>query len=239
MDNDYARILAAYPPEKKAWDKTYPWIYYVLRPLSFPVSYFFRKIGWSADAVTGLTAVLGLAALPGLALGGGLAAVGALCLLLYNFLDCVDGNLARAWPRPGPPVGKFWDQMVGNSYWLAYAFLGLGTGDVFFVILGGAVTIEKYAVQAARHMFWSVLGPEWEKVKAVPGSDFTPHAGRWYYKLYYNLTDLQAHVPLLALCAALDAADLFLSISFLFALLELAATIGLYLRRSFELRERS
>ncbi len=239
MDNDWRHLLETYPPEKKDWDRTYPWIAYVLRPLSFPVSWVLHKVGATGNMVTVFTCLLGLIALPALASGceTGMM-VGALCILLYNFLDCVDGNLARAWPPGGPPVGKFWDQMAGNFYWLSYAALGMGLGEYFYLAMGSLITIEKYLVHATRHIYWDVLGSSWETVKCASIAGSVSHVGRWYYKVYYNLTDLQSHAFLLLLSVLFNLGDTFLTISFVFITGELMITLGLYVLRSVRMKGR-
>lgn len=237
MDNDWKHLLEAYPTEKKDWDRTYPWIAYVLRPISFPVSWVLHKAGVTGNMVTVFTGFLGLIALPALASGCKTIMVfGSLCILLYNFLDCVDGNLARAWPAEGPPVGKFWDQMVGNFYWLSYAALGMGLGKYSLLAVGSFITIEKSVVHATRHIYWDVLGPSWETAKVASTACYIPHVGRWYYRVYYNLTDLQSHAFLLPLCVLFGWGNLFLVISFVFITSELVITLGLYIFRSLQMK---
>jgi phosphatidylglycerophosphate synthase len=239
MDNDWRHLRETYPPEKKDWDCTYPWIAYILRPLSFPVSWFLHKAGATGNMVTVFTGVLGLMALPALAYGNKTVMMaGAFCILLYNFLDCVDGNLARAWPIGGPPVGKFWDQMVGNFYWLSYTALGMGLGEYCLLAMGSLITIEKYLIHATRHIYWNVLGSSCETIKGTSIASPVSHVGRWYYKVYYNLTDLQSHAFLLPLSVWFNWGDSFLTISFVFITGELVITLGLYLLRSVRVKGR-
>ncbi len=237
MDNDWKRLKDAYPLDKKVWDHTYPWIAYVARPLSFPISWLCRKTGLTANMVTVFTAVLGIISVPLLASGSDSAMLaGGLCILAYNILDCVDGNLARAWPAGGPPVGKFWDQLVGNFYWLSYLALGIGLGDRTSLLLGALITTEKYAAATVRHIFWNVLGNDWEAVKASPSAGYRPGAGRWHYKLYYSLVDLQGHAFLLPLCVAAQLPGLFLWTGALLAAVELAVNLAIYISRSLRLK---
>ncbi|HOW28323.1 MAG TPA: CDP-alcohol phosphatidyltransferase family protein [Elusimicrobiota bacterium] len=237
---DYQQLISSYPAEKRAWDRTYPWISGVARPLSFPLSWLFRKAGLRADHVTLMTAILGVLSMAGLSTGHpSLMIVGGGCLLAYNILDCVDGNLARAWPVPGAPVGKFWDQLVGNFYGLSYLFLGIGLGERSSLVMGALVTAEKLLIHSIRNIFWSVLGPRWEQEKTDSGRSTISHAGRWYYAVFYNLVDLQAHTVLLPVCLLFGLGPLFLAVSLAAAAGELAITLGLYLRRSFRLRRNS
>ena len=234
-----ARIRAAYPESKREWDRTYPVIYYLWRPLSFPVSAALMALGATANQVTLATAVLAAAGLAALACPeAAVRAWGSLGLVLYNFLDCVDGNIARASPPERPPKGKFFDQLVGNAYPLSYLFLGLGlrrTDRAWEALaFGAAATAAKFVFLHVRGDFWSVLGPYWGIHKDA--TSFEGHVGRWYYRLYYNLTDLQGHVLLLPLLLGVGAALPFLAVSAFLAGAELLFFAGLYLRRSFVMR---
>ena len=241
--SDWQKIRASLPPEKRAWDKTYPWISCVCRPLSFPLAYGFHVIGMTANHVTGLTALLGGISLPLLAVGNQTAALwGGICLVLYSILDQADGTLARAFPTPGPPVGKFWDQMVGNSYALSYFALGIGLArmapdePLLWVVLGGLSTIGKYFTDLTRLVFWKVLGSDWERQKGATETEYQPHAGRPHYRVYNNLTHLQGHVILLPLAAWYGLLGVFLGATAIVTLLQVVSNLGLYMKRSWQLR---
>ena len=90
-----------YPEEKKKSDKDiHPWVYYVLRPLSFRISIIISKIGVSANSVTifgGLIMLYSFYFL--LATNSDNIAIDtitfALLMNFWYFLDVVDGNIAR------------------------------------------------------------------------------------------------------------------------------------------------
>ena len=238
MDKDWQGLLKSYPQEKRSWDKTYPWIYYCARPLSFPISWVLLKARVSANLVTIFTALLGIGSVVlMMSAKTDLMVGGALCLFLYTIFDCVDGNLARFRPSSGSPAGQYWGELVGNFYLLAYCALGIGLRQTSWVALGAAVSIEKLLAQRIRDNFWSTLGTLWQRAKE--GSGFLPHTGRWYYRLYCNLVDPQAHIALLPFLILAGYTKVFLGISALISLGELIIVLTLYLSRAHRIGSRS
>lgn len=230
MDALWKKLKDSYPPEKKAWDATYPWIYFAARPLSFPISWLLLKAGATANHVTVFTAVLGVLSVPGLASGSGLwMAAGAACLLLYTVFDCVDGDMARACPETGSPAGQFWGELVGNFYFVSYIPLGIGLGGAW-AALGAYVTVCKLLVLHIRLNFWGTLGGLWNKEKAA--ENYAPHTGRWYYKVYYNLTDPQAHIFALPLLILAGWQNYYLAASLAVSTADLAFILCFYLARA-------
>lgn len=238
MDDLWIKLKNAYPPQKKAWDSTYPWIYYIARPVSFPISWLLLKAGATANHVTLFTAALGFASIPLLASGRqALAALGAFCLVLYTVFDCVDGDMARACPETGSPAGQFWGELVGNFYLVCYIPLAVPLG-ADWAALGALVTVCKLLIINIRNNFWQTLGGIWEGSKQSSG--FVPHTGKWYYKVYNNFTDPQAHVFLLpplilagfsrqfiAASLAVSAADLcFIVVFYLFRARRVGSRMG-------------
>jgi phosphatidylglycerophosphate synthase len=90
-----------YPEKKRQGDRVIqPWVYYVLRPLSFRISIIISKIGVSANSVTifgGLIMLYSFYFL--LATNSDNIAIDtitfALLMNFWYFLDVVDGNIAR------------------------------------------------------------------------------------------------------------------------------------------------
>lgn len=230
MDSDWNKLIAAHPPAKRDWDSTYLWIYWVARPLSFPISWLMRKAGLGANHATVLTAALGFSSVPLLASGDTAPmAAGAACLVLYSIFDCVDGDLARAWPETGSPAGQFWGELVGNFYFILYIPLGFSFGSEW-AALGACVTSCKLLVLHIRLNFWNTLGGLWEAAKE--NSSYVPSTGRWYYKLYYNLTDPQAHVFLLPFLLAAGLGRHFVAASLAISAADLAFILFFYLARA-------
>ncbi|OGS13610.1 MAG: hypothetical protein A2234_04715 [Elusimicrobia bacterium RIFOXYA2_FULL_58_8] len=230
MNTDWDKLLKSHPAEKSAWDATYLWIYCVARPLSFPISWLFRKAGAGANHATVLTALLGFASVPLLASGDIYKmAAGALCLVLYTVFDCVDGDLARAWPETGSPAGQFWGELVGNFYLIAYIPLGISFGDSW-AAYGAMVTACKLLVISIRQNFWATLGRLWESSKQ--NSAYEPSTGKWHYKIYYNLTDPQAHVFLLPLLILAGFGREFIAVSLAISCADLAFILIFHLIRA-------
>ena len=237
------KVTAGYTPQKREWDHTYPWLAYGLRPASFLLTCLLLPTGVTANQITFLTLILGLAMCLGLALGTwGAMMVGALCLTLLNLFDCVDGNLARI-NRP-TPQGRFYDGMVGYFFPLSYFFLGWGLArhpDGFWrdpsvlLLWGGIAGLSKVLTPSIRANFVSVLGDLWEQSKQTSPATVGAvggHTGKWYYKLYYNLFDLQAHDFLLLLFIFLHAGSLFLFFSAVLGVVELVFQTLLSLQRT-------
>lgn len=235
----WQHLLATYPPDKRRWDRIYPWIGYVLRPVSFVVSVPLRWLGVTANQVTALTALLGALACVLLSLGTREAFVwGGLAVTVLNLFDCVDGNLARFGPRHGPPRGKFYDQLVGYFFPLSYFFLGLGLArghpeEALTLATAGAVTtLARLLVGAVRREFEAVLAPAWQQARESGRAARAGHAYRWYTRCYYNVTDLSGHDFLLWLGALGGWLPGFLVASAVVALLDLAFTLVFHLARA-------
>lgn len=230
MNELWNKLIASYPPVKRDWDSTYPWIYYIARPVSFPISWLLLKAGATANQATVFTAALGFASVPLLACGDrALMALGAGCLVLYTVFDCVDGDMARACPETGSPAGQFWGELVGNFYLVCYIPLGAALGGRW-AALGALVTVCKLLVRSIRDNFWQTLGGLWEGSKKDSG--FVPHTGRWYYKVYNNLTDPQAHVFLLPPLILAGRAGDFVAASLAVSAADLAFILLFYLGRA-------
>jgi phosphatidylglycerophosphate synthase len=230
MDQLWKKLKSAYPPEKIAWDSTYPWIYYIARPVSFPLSWLLLKTGFTANHATIFTAILGFASVPLLASGETrLMTLGAFCLLLYTIFDCVDGDMARACPETGSPAGQYWGELVGNFYLICYIPLAVSLGGGW-PVLGALITVCKLLVICVRNNFWQTLGGLWENSKKT--SEFTPHTGSWYYRIYNNLTDPQAHIFLLPILIPAGFGKQFIAASLLISGLDLVFIIIFYLARA-------
>ena len=239
MTSTWQLVLANYKPEKRRWDRTYPWIGYVLRPVSFVITVPLVRLGVRANQVTAFTGFLGLAAC-GL-LGWGTPAGflwGGIFVTLLNLFDCVDGNLARLRTRNGPPVGKFYDQLVQPAYLLVYFFLGLGLARsyqswaVVLVASGAATTILRYMVMEVRCNFRDVLGTVWREARASGRVPSEGYASRWYTRCYYNVTEIQGHDFLLWVGAVGGWLPYFLAASLLLAALDFFFTLVFYLTRA-------
>ena len=229
-------ILASYSEEKRQWDRTFPWIAYVLRPASFLVTWLLPA--WvTANQVTVFSYLVALLSLVLLAVGSFTGfLLGSVLLVFFNLLDCVDGNLARLRGTP-TSFGRFLDSLAFPAFVLPYFALGIGlarsaepgAGEVVLGV-GAATAILKLLVPQIRETFQLCLGEAWENRKQRAYA--VEHVGRWYYRLYYNITDLQAHDILLVLAALAGRTEAFLIISFAVSVLNVIGVLALSLHRA-------
>jgi phosphatidylglycerophosphate synthase len=118
-----ARARDSVPPAKAAAERaTDPVVHWLYRPLSFAVTPLFLALRISADGAT-LLSIGVAAALPVAAWAGGGAALAA-AALLFQVLDCVDGNVARV-TRERSGIGDFLDGVASHLFWVA-AFVAVG-----------------------------------------------------------------------------------------------------------------
>ncbi|AEJ19612.1 CDP-alcohol phosphatidyltransferase family protein [Gracilinema caldarium] len=141
-------IIASLPEEKKYSDSY--WTRFVLRPVSFPISWFFLKLNCTPNGVSWIGVFI--AVLGGLLFGINyfipiqiniLYWLGLLCFFIFSIFDCVDGNMARTINLPNP-WGSWVDAVGGYiAYTVALLSLGLATGAMhrelsgLYIFLGG------------------------------------------------------------------------------------------------------
>ncbi|MBI4287983.1 MAG: CDP-alcohol phosphatidyltransferase family protein [Chloroflexi bacterium] len=108
-------LRASYPPEKQRFDSGNLWGFLVMRRTSFYPTWLLVRLGLSANTVTALSFVVGLAgaALLVAAWRDALPLAGAVLVNLWNWLDYVDGNIAR-YKRSESSYGHLLDQTVGS-----------------------------------------------------------------------------------------------------------------------------
>ena len=158
-------IIASLPPEKVKQDGL--WTRFVLRPISFPVSWAALRMGLSPAFVSyfsGLVSIAGgiLFAWPDFLLAG----IGIVLLNFFSVLDCVDGNMARVIGKAGP-WGGWADAVMG---FIAYS-------SVFFA--GGL------------YLYWKT---EWWPVLLIAGLTSSANLlTRVAYQIYKNIVGDDAH----------------------------------------------
>lgn len=118
-------IRNSYFLEKHNQDKGDFWLYYVVRPISFYLTYVFLKLNISANQVTYFSIFIGFIGC-GFVVSGNYSfrIIGALLINLWIILDCVDGNIAR-FKKTFSKYGEFIDALSG---YLVNAFLFLSVG---------------------------------------------------------------------------------------------------------------
>lgn len=145
-----SELKSGYTQEKINSEKIDLWLYYFARPLSWPFTWFFIKLGASAAFVTYLSIVAVIIGAALITLGNYTMQV--IGISLFNFwiiLDCVDGNIAR-YKKTFSKYGEFIDAVGGyfattflfsSIGYLAYRVVESETPELF-LILGFWATIS-------------------------------------------------------------------------------------------------
>jgi phosphatidylglycerophosphate synthase len=131
---------------------------YIFRPLSYPATVPFLRLGWSANQVTYLSGITGFAGLAALATGSSLMLLlGSMLLFISILLDHVDGNVARI-QDSASYLGKFIDgvkdKFVIGLFPYALA-IGVATSEVStinfrpttWLILGSFASLAYFAAE--------------------------------------------------------------------------------------------
>jgi phosphatidylglycerophosphate synthase len=170
-------IVDSLPPGRIRTDS--PLTIVLFRPLSFMVAWLFLAMGWSANAVTYLSAALCLAGFAFLVSGPLWAAwVGLGLFFIFDILDCTDGNMARV-RKTASPWGEWVDAFGGYT---AYTTILLGAGVVAQAQSAGALPGIQSAVlpwaggwalvggaSAAANLFMRTIYQARRAIKADPG----------------------------------------------------------------------
>ncbi|UJZ87813.1 CDP-alcohol phosphatidyltransferase family protein [Heyndrickxia coagulans] len=106
------------------------WVYYVIRPLSFFVTWLFLKVKINANLATIISMIIGVIGsfifIPN---GFFFHLIGAILINLWIVLDCVDGNIAR-FTKKTSTFGMFLDGLSGY-FFTTFLYICIGL-SVFF-----------------------------------------------------------------------------------------------------------
>ncbi|MDR0598526.1 MAG: CDP-alcohol phosphatidyltransferase family protein [Treponema sp.] len=154
-------IIHSLPREKIRQDGL--WTRFVLRPLSFPLSWLALKAGLSATAVSFLSAAVSAAGgilftLPGYGLPG----AGVILFNFFSILDCVDGNMARVSGKAGP-WGGWADAVTG---FIAYTAVFFSSGIYLFrqsawwpvLLVAGLTSSANLLTRTAYQIYKNIAG---------------------------------------------------------------------------------
>ena len=164
-------IVSSLPEEKVKQDGI--WTRFVLRPISFPVSWLTLNMGLSPAFVSYFSGVLAVAGgalfawpmenvYPYIPAYPCLAGIGIILLNIFSVLDCVDGNMARVLKKAGP-WGGWADAVMG---FIAYTSVFFSTGIYLFwktglpeVLLAAALTSSANLLsRVAYQMYKNIVG---------------------------------------------------------------------------------
>jgi len=109
------QIVKQYDHGRKQFDRTVSlWVYYVTRPISFPITWAIIRTGISANGATVLSMVVGLLSCAMFIIGSYKAMfLGAVFYNGFIIMDSVDGNIARML-HTASPKGEYLDAIVGD-----------------------------------------------------------------------------------------------------------------------------
>lgn len=226
---------------------------YFFRPLSYGLTWLALRSGLSSETVSWLS---GLAALSGfcLLLKPGVPALwpGIGFLLLFNFLDCVDGDISRVM-RTRNPYGRFLDSIMGWADMLFWTVIGITVWRLPVLrTAGDAWGLDPHVWPAAGFLcaffvsysssleaiFDQVLRPYWEPLAAqggeVPSS--SPLKGKsgaafWGRVAVSNLRVRETQYLLLSAACLSGGVDLLLAFYLLFNGLFTFTLLFTYCRR--------
>lgn len=210
--------------QKKRWERQFPLNYFLIRPLSFYVTYFVIRITHNPAKIAIFGFVLGVLGCLSLTLIS-LCTIWPSLLLItfYSLLDAVDGNVART-THSVTLFGKYLDGFLGDLIDSTYPFfLGIGLyissdalqhnyivslmdvhATVLPLFLGALILICKlWAKQfQAGHEAYRIQkegqSPVGESELLKP-TGTSRHSNRWYYLLFINIDSLNTQLLLLTI----------------------------------------
>ena len=226
---------------------------YIFRPPSFPAIWLLVRLGVSSETASWLS---GAAAFGGFVCllwpGEPLLWPGVALLVLFNFLDCLDGGIARAM-RTRNPYGRFLDSIMSWADVVLWGVIGVAVwrmpelrplGDSLGIppgawLAGGAfLSFLVYYAASLESIFDQVLRGYWETLQRRDGvlPTATPVTGKsgpevFIRALAHNLRVRETHYLLLAAACALGRADLLLAFFTLFNAVFAASLLLTYCRR--------
>ncbi len=211
------------------------------------------RAGVSSEAASWASGAAAFAGLACLLLPVEAALWPGICLLfLFNFLDCVDGDLSRVLNTRNP-YGRFLDSIMGWAdmlFWgaagvAAWRIPGLRAALPAEACLWAGATAAFMYVYAAylERVFDEVLRPSWEAIGTAAGivPSPSPLAGRngpsrWLRIASSNLRVRETHYVLFAAACAVGAADLLICSYAVFNAAVCAVLLISYCRRGSKVR---
>ena len=119
----WGEIVRSLPKKKNS--KSSLWVKWIIRKLSFPFTFLFINLGFSAWSASVLSIFVALAGCTALCVDSALwRAVGVVLVELWLVMDCVDGNIARV-KKTSSPMGGCIDAFSGY-FITAFVFFSVG-----------------------------------------------------------------------------------------------------------------
>lgn len=222
--------------QKKAWEKQFPINYFLVRPLSFLITYPVLRIIHSPSKVAWTGFVIGVVACFAF-LGLSLWTIwpGIIFISIFSILDAVDGNIART-TKNVTYYGKFLDSLIGEVIEGSYCFCigvgvileGLSSSDP--VVKNGGVFIYNImpllaaAIIIAGRLYSSFIDLKYQTLFFEKKVDENTIEGRsiydpigtsvfkdqWIYKVFVNFNLLNNQIIFLIIVSLFWRPDFFL-----------------------------
>lgn len=155
----YRDIVNSRSLAKKNIDKQDLWVFLVVRPISFIVTWCLMRLNITANQATFISTVISIVG--GIMLVTKSFSQGLVALIILNFwiiFDCVDGNIART-THKSSIFGEFLDGLSGYIFTISlYFFLSINiylnsTVEYrsFFLILGGVTSMATIFPRLVEH----------------------------------------------------------------------------------------
>jgi len=124
----------------KEEEKKFKWTYYIRRPVSYYLAWFFLKLGVSATKVTVIWLIVAAIGCLFIASGNYLNTIIGTSLLEFAvILDCVDGHIARL--TRSTRVGQIMDTWTGEILLVSSLFsIGIGLSNNSGELIAGQIT---------------------------------------------------------------------------------------------------
>ena len=124
----WGEIVRSLPKKKNS--KSSLWVKWIIRKLSFPFTFLFINLGFSAWGASVLSIFVALAGCAALCVDSALwRVVGVVLVELWLVMDCVDGNIARV-KKTSSPMGGCIDAFSGY-FITAFVFFSVGVAACY------------------------------------------------------------------------------------------------------------
>lgn len=241
MKYTYKEIVDSLPAKKNS--KSSFWVKLWVRKASFPFTWLFINLGFSANQVTVFSIFVSLFACLCYALPyTGFLAVAVFLINFWLILDCVDGNIARC-KKQKKTYGEFVDAM-GGYFTVAFVYFAISisaynTGGLLFpkqsviiLILGGISSISDILARLIYNNFNGIriVGHENESEKSLNDKKGSFNWLRERISKEISISGL--FMPLTIVCAIFSLNDLLTLFYLMINVAVLIATAVMYYRKA-------
>ena len=242
--------------QKKEWEKQFPVNYYIVRPLSFLITYFVIRLTNSPDRIAWIGFIIGLAGcFSFLGINLWSAWLGVILLFTFSLLDAVDGNIARTTGNV-TYHGRFLDGLLDETIEASYCLcigLGLSVGFPIFpgatnniaathssilpllsgvIIMGGRLFCSFVDLKYEYHFFEKQGANNRIKTNINDKIQSSTFRDKWYYQVFININLLNNQIVILVICLWFGKIAFFLSLLAPYYLVRAVVYFVFFLRRA-------